>query len=133
MKHANYYVLSEICSALERIPDDKAELVARTSPGDEAALRDIIRSFILPDFLRLTEGSQQKCKDSLSYFLTTGEAPFGKLLAGLQDSPLGVVTEPAKFFLWVWLELFPTEDYHVDTTGWNVENRRERAGLFWKT
>ena len=43
MRYANYYVLAEMLSALETIPADEFERIARIPPGDEAGMRDVIR------------------------------------------------------------------------------------------
>ena len=127
--------------------------MARIDPEDEIAIREVIRAYIVPDFHKLTEDSQQRCKQSLSYFLTTGDTPFARSFADLAlagslvtntdwrsvnpfaeypEFPLAV-DDPFVFFKWLWDELFPGEDYHVQTDGWIVENRRETAVLRWKT
>lgn len=101
-------------------------------PDDKPAVRQVIRTYIVPDFRSLTAASQLQARQSLAYFLTTDDAPFGKRLADLQDSPMAVGDDPVKFFRWLWSELFPNEDYHVETKGWQVHNSREHARLFWK-
>ena len=151
--YANYYLLAEMCAAsLAPLPPDEEEAIARIDSDDEVAVRKVIRAYIVPNFHMFTEDSQQKCKQSLSYFLTTGDAPFFRSFAelALADSPLRerdlaltdpfanlpefplAVDDPMQFFKWLWDELFPGEDYHVQTEGWTVDNRWETAGLYWK-
>src|SRR4051812_14762671 len=98
MRYANYYILSELLAPLEIMSVEEAIAVARLSSDDEAAMRLVIRSRIVPYFGRLASESQKRCKESLAYFLTTENAPFDRLMAERQESPIGASSDPARFF-----------------------------------
>jgi len=119
MHAPNYHYLSHLIGPLNTVTDEEASCV--TSNEDEDAIRQIIRLLIRPDFESLADESQKACKNSLRYFLTTGSAPFCKILDEQQEWPIEPPKDPKLFFIWIWEELFPGEDYRID----NLESWKE--------
>jgi hypothetical protein len=123
MKIANYYYLGQLLSALNTCSRQEEAEINSIDPDDEEAVRAIIRIFIRPDFEQLSDASKERTKDALQYFSTTRNAPFHRILAAQQDSPLGYPDEPIQLFIWIWKELFPNESYELKSTlGWIEEN-----------
>jgi hypothetical protein len=128
MSVANHYHLDELIGVLNTLDDEEIAFANSMTPLD--ACRLLIRQFIKPTFEALTNESQKACKDSLRYFLTTGHAPFDAILSAQQEFPIDPPGDPKDFFIWIWEELFPNEDFKVeDVQGWSVENNLVNARL----
>jgi hypothetical protein len=123
MNTANPNYLTWIVGALNTVTDDEANLV--NSPDDENGTRRIIRLLIKPDFEGLRPEAQQQLKDSLRYYLTTEEADFYDILDLQYEWPIEPPTNAKDFFLWIWDELFPNQDFTVDRVAdWSVSHDR---------
>lgn len=133
MPYANYYVLESLLGRLECVSPAEEQRILAVDADDEIAVREVFRNHLVPDFQQFTEDSQLKCKESLSYFLTTKSAPFEEILDGLQEVPLGPPSDPITLFRWLWDELFPGQDFQIDASqGWIVENDAFKASLAWR-
>ncbi len=125
MKIANANYLSWVVGALNTATDD--EVASIETNDDEAGTRSVIKLLIKPDFDALADESKLMCKNSLRYYLTTGNAPFYDILDQQYEWPVDPPTDPKKFFAWIWKELFPNEEYDVtDVEGW--EESRDALG-----
>jgi hypothetical protein len=126
MNTANYHYLDRIIGSLNTVTDDEVSSIK--SPDDERGIRQVIRSRIVREFTSLDDETQLACKNSLRYFLTTGNAPFDNILADQQEWAIESSTDPKQFFIWVWQELFPSEDYRLtDTASWTERNDASKA------
>jgi hypothetical protein len=119
MPVANSYYLDYLVGPLNVVSDEE---VSDVKSGDDAeSISEIIRCFVRPEFELLTAQSQEDCKNSLRYFLSTKNAPFRKILSDQQESPIGLPTDPSQFFIWIWDVLFPGEDYQIENPEqWDV-------------
>lgn len=111
MHPVNRYVLDRLVGPLNCVTDEEASVI--TSPDDEMNTRDIIKLVVKPYFDSLPKRSQFLCKHSLQYFLTSNRAPFFEILSNQQEWQVGAPSDPKAFFVWIWRELFPSEDYHL--------------------
>lgn len=128
MPIANLNYLYGVVSRLDAIPDEDCSLVS--SPTDEAGFRSIIRKYIVPQFRICSDEAVAGCKSALQYFLTTGDAPFFRILSGQEDCPIEFPAEPRKFFEWVWSELFPDESFLINIDdSWTVTNDYRTAPM----
>lgn len=126
MRTVNYHYLSLIVGPLNTVRDSEVSHIV--SPDDEDGIRQIIRLRIVPEFASLDDDSRMACKDALSYFLTTGNAPFYEILSSQQEWQIDPPTDPKQFFIWTWKELFPSEDYQIDdTASWEECNDASKA------
>ena len=111
MKKANYFYLHQLLAPLNTLSREEERIVQAVDPNSESDVRAIIKRFIKPFLEALTTTSQEQIKDSFSYFLTTEDAPFLRILKSQQESPLELPDEAMLFFVWVWKELFPNENH----------------------
>jgi hypothetical protein len=129
MPTANLEYLDGVVGRLNAIPDTDRSLVS--SPNDEAGFRNIIRKHIVPEFRLYSDETVAGCKSALQYFLTTGDAPFFRILSGQQDCPIEMPANPRKFFEWVWSELFPEENFLISIDdSWKVTNDSRTAPMY---
>jgi hypothetical protein len=112
MPVANSYFLSYLVGPLNTVSDDEANTVQ--SGDDAVSIRKLISQYVCPGFDLLADQSQEDCKNALRYFLTTKTAPFESILDDQQEWPIESPSEPSLFFIWIWDELFPGQDYRLE-------------------
>lgn len=76
-------------------------------------MRRIIRASIVPEFAAWDDRTQAECKKALRYYLTSGNAPFHKILDEQQEWQIDPPTDAKQFFVWIWKELFSSEEYQA--------------------
>jgi hypothetical protein len=78
--------------------------------NNEKEVKDIIRKEILPEFISNTKNMQLKCKQALSYYLTTDKADFERIFNG-NLLPFDCPNDPKLFFIWLWEALFAGDNF----------------------
>ncbi len=120
MPIAYYDVLEgDFIGVLNILTDEEGSIVK--SEEDEQGFREIIRRHVKPWYKQYTEASAQIYKDTLRYYLTTNEIDFDDIWGQQQDADIPTTTDPRDFFVWIWEELFPGENYEIsDLSDWSV-------------
>ena len=112
--HVNRNILDAVLSQLAGGADidEDVERFGDINPNDKKQIKEIIALEILPDFQKSSTGYKNLLKQTLSYYLTTGSLDFERLFNLLLiafDPP----TPAVEFFIWLWEELFPNENYNL--------------------
>lgn len=107
----NHYFLGDFVDPFAGLADGEEEDQININPEDEDAYKKLIVSVLRPHFLSLPKIIQEKCKITLSYYLTTNQIDFNADIFSLFMLPFSPPTNPKDFFVWLWEELFPNEDY----------------------
>lgn len=113
MPVAHKHAIHILVSILDTMPDSDALLVK--SSDDEQGFREVIRRFVKPYVYSFDEDSIGLCKDSLRYYLNTNSISFEDVFSNLQDAPIPYANNDRDFFVWVWEELFPNEDFKIES------------------
>lgn len=128
MKTVNLWLVDASLSGITGLADDDEiglKLYNSVDPNDEAQVKQIIREYLKPEFIRGGYAYQQGIKTSLDYYLTTGRIDFERAYESCLppfDAP-----KPARlFFEWVWQEFFPGENYQLD----NVDLYQEKNDIY---
>ncbi|HID23056.1 MAG TPA: hypothetical protein EYP14_11735, partial [Planctomycetaceae bacterium] len=115
MKYVNRWFIDAPLDPFVGGADDdiRLERWGDIDPNDEELVREeLIRKVIKPYFERFDPASQEKVKLAMRYCLSDPTFDFERVLAaGLV--PFDIPRDSRKFFLWIWEELFPAEDYHL--------------------
>ena len=115
MPTAYHWDLLITLGSVEGVPDEEQQKIYESGKAyTEAVLRDVFRRIVKPEFDGWRTDDRARCKDSFRYFLTTKDAPFARICATLQESPFPTPPDPYQLFVWLWEELFPGEDFHID-------------------
>jgi hypothetical protein len=123
MRQVNIHFVRALLDPLVGGADDDAE-VARYRPLDpdkESGVRDVIRTRLKPYFDRFDVDSKEMARRSLQYFLSNPHTDFARVY----DSnllPIAAPSDPRKFFVWLWQELFGDEPFGVEDLGEFQEN-----------
>jgi hypothetical protein len=93
--------------------DEVVEEYRSFDPNDEAAARTLIASSIVPYLRQFTDDSVARLKLTVRYYLSSpGFERWGTLFDSVMP-PFDHPREPRDFFLWIWDEWFPGEDYRL--------------------
>lgn len=112
MKTVNSSLFIELLEPLVGMADvdEQVEFYRAVNPDSKEEMKKIILDILKPHFDALHQAKKERCKLTLSYYLTTSKIDFGKIFDSYLlpfDSP-----SPAKvFFVWLWEVLFENEDY----------------------
>lgn len=123
MRQVNIHFVTALLDPLVGGADDDAEVARyrRLDPDNEKDVRDVIRNRLKPHFERFDEASKEMATRSLQYFLSKGHTD----LARLYDScllPIAAPSDPRRFFVWLWEELFGNLPFRVENLSQFQEN-----------
>lgn len=131
MKTVNPSLVSATLAGLTGLADDDevGEMLFTTvDPNDQTQVKQVIRKYLKPDFVKGGHAYQQGIKTSLAYYLTTDRIDFERVY----DScllPFNPPTPARLFFEWVWQEFFPKDHYLLD----KVDEYREKDDIYEPT
>lgn len=86
---------------------------AHIDPNNESEMRGVIRKHFIPYLRRIDTESISRLKQAYRYYLSSENIPWG----GVFDSmllPFDHPDNPREFFLWIWEECFPGEEWRID-------------------
>jgi hypothetical protein len=115
MIRVNPYFLHTSLEPLSGLADDD-EAVTQfrdLDPNNEQEVRSLIRRMILPHLLTLSPRNLERIKLAYQYYLSKTESNFERVFYSVLP-PFDAPDEPRNFFLWVWKEWFPTEDFQIN-------------------
>jgi hypothetical protein len=81
---------------------------------DEQALRQVIRELIVPFWATLGPQIRERVQLAYRYYLSQLDTDFANVFHSIM-APFRAPPEPRKFFLWVWEECCPGEDYRLSS------------------
>ncbi len=125
MIRVNKYFLENILSPLCVFADGEeySKDFDEIDSNNEEEIRKIIRSYLIPWFIKKEDKYKQITKDTLRYYLTTEKVDFD----GFMQSriPFKSPSIPKLFYIWLWkeyfgenepylIEDFNKKDYHED-------------------
>jgi hypothetical protein len=101
---------------------DEAVIEYRSfDPNEEEAVRRIIREQIVPYFARVDAESVSKIKQAYRYYLSKGDSRWDRVYDSML-LPFDHPDLPRDFFLWIWQECFPNEDWQItDLSQFEIE------------
>lgn len=103
--------MDELVGPFVGLADGNDEDQIDIDPGDKDGYKKLISTVLKPHFISLPKIIQVECKINLSYFLTTDKNEFFIGVFASNLLPFDPPTKPKDFFIWLWEELFPNEDY----------------------
>ena len=114
MIEVNPYYLHAMLGPFAGLADDDEAVIkyGAINPNDEYEIKNLIRTSLKPNFKCFNEQSQQLSKQTLQYYLSKPTYNFERVFDSLLP-PFDHPDEARNFFLWVWDELFPEENYRV--------------------
>ena len=95
--------------------DELAEYTSLDST-DETAVRHVIRELIVPFWATLGPQIRDRVQLAYRYYLSRPDTDFGKVFRSIMP-PFRSPPVPRKFFLWIWEECCPGEDYQMSSFG----------------
>lgn len=115
--------------------DDAFELYRSLDCNDEGQVKQLIRQHVRKNFNKYSEKGQNRIKLTLKYALSNNDFPFHDVYYG-SLLPFDAPSNPRDFFVWIWEELFPDEDFvpmdittvriHADPSELNFPDMRKR-------
>jgi hypothetical protein len=114
MKTVNPWLLLVPLGPLDGLAEIEEEVnkYATLDPNDPIAVRNIIRDLIVPYVTSLPFSVIDSVKIAYRYYLSEKKIDFeGAFYGGLP--PFDAPDEASKFFVWIWEECFPDEDYRI--------------------
>jgi hypothetical protein len=124
MKTVNPYFFIELLGPFVGMADvdDQVETYRNINPDSEEEIKKIILDILKPHFDSLHETKKGKCKETLSYYLTTSKIDFDGLFASYL-LPFDPPSIPKLFFTWLWEVLFEGENYVMENPDQFVEKK----------
>jgi hypothetical protein len=120
MKHVNPNFFSNMLGPLVGMADGDDDEYQNLNPNSEEEVKKIIIDVLKPNFEEFSQEKKEKCKRTLSYYLTTSKIDFDGIFAS-NLLPFEPPTEPRLFFIWLWEVLFEDEDYLMENPDQFVE------------
>lgn len=124
MKKVNPYYIHALLAPLTGLADDESSVrdFSIIDSDNEHQMKQVIRLYLKPYFIRFDDQSKEICKLSLQYYLTKTDSDFGRIY----DScllPFDPPSESRLFFKWLWEELFDDENFWLENIGEFIENK----------
>ena len=124
MNSVNPYFLQTLVEPFTGLADD--DEAVRTyvdlDPNDEQRMRAIIRDSIVPHATSLSVDAAERVKLAYRYYHSKSDSDFGRVFYS-NLPPFNAPDDPRNFFLWIWEECFPGQDFHLNGLDQYVENR----------
>ena len=116
MKTVNPFLFIELLEPLVGMADvdEQVEFYQAINPDSEEEMKRTILDVLKPHFDALSQVKKERCKLTLSYYLTTSKIDFERIF----DSYLLPFDPPSPvelFFVWLWETLFENEDYTLES------------------
>lgn len=106
-----------ICAVLAPLGgdiDEYYEKFRNINPNDENEVKPIIKEYLLPYFNQyFSPEGRQKIKEALGYFLSTDDSVDWQGEYNGHLMPFDSHKNAKLFFVWIWEELFPDEDFKL--------------------
>jgi hypothetical protein len=83
-------------------------------PNDETAVRQLIRDLVVPFWATLGPQIRDRVQLAYCYYLSRPETDFAKVFRSIV-APFRTPSESRLFFLWVWEECCPGDDYRLSS------------------
>lgn len=133
MKNVNPYYIHALLAPLTGLADDENSVrdFSIIDSDNEHQMKQIIRLYLKPYFLRFDGQSKEISKLSLRYYLTKADSDLGRIY----DScllPFESPSEPRLFFKWLWEELFNGENFWLENIDEFIENKDIHAPILIK-
>ncbi len=115
-KIANIYYVSHMVSDLVGLADkieDVSHHFENLDPDNEQEIKNVFKEWTKPTFSKWDDSSKEIAKNSLRYFLSKNDTDWVRVF----DASLFPFEHPSiarNFFVWLWEEYFPNEDYHIE-------------------
>jgi hypothetical protein len=94
--------------------DDASEHLYRTvDPNDEAAVRGLIREHLVPFYESWTDRAKEQGKLGLAYGLSFQRNSLERWFYS-RLPPIDAPEDPARFYEWLWSELFGEESWRLE-------------------
>ena len=127
MKPVNFFYVTEALMPLAGGADldDEIERYRDFDSNDEAAVRTVIRTRIIPYLKSTDEGTQEWFRHSLEYYLASKDVDFGSLFSAY----LVAIYPPDDarcFFVWIWEELTGRKYEPVDLAAYQETDKLPR-------
>jgi hypothetical protein len=124
MTDVKIFLVYALLDPLSGLADDE-EAVSQYENLDsdnEAQVKGILRTTLLPYFERFDDSSKAELKLALRYCLTQEETRFDRIF-GSRLMPFDPPSKPRRFFQWIWEVFFGAEDYRLDDlTQYRIDN-----------
>jgi hypothetical protein len=127
MPTVNPWLIHQVLTPLVGLADSDAGTAAycNVSGQNEASVRFVLRSIILPFFRKWLPDHQRLAKLSLQYFLNRDGFDFGRVWYRILP-PFTAPTPPRLLFEWLWEELFPGESWLLsDLSSFDIDDDPE--------
>jgi hypothetical protein len=110
----NIHFTSVVLDPLAGLADDDEAVLRFRSLNTEngTAVREVIRDLIVPYVSRIEPPGIDNVKLALRYCLTVGGVDFQRMFDAVLP-PFDPPRDARLFFLWVWQECFPDEEYEL--------------------
>ena len=123
MNKVNPYFLHTLLEPLTGLADDDDAVLRYRGldPNSDQQVRAIIRETIVPHAKSLSAKATDKVRLAYKYYLSKVDSKFDRVFYS-NLLPFDAPDDPRRFFLWVWEECFPIEDYLMESLDEYVEN-----------
>ena len=114
MKQVNPWFLDDLMSPISGLADDDDAVMyyRQMNVDSEEKFRAIIREKFVVYYYALDEQKQEKAKLALSFYLSKPEFNFESVFDACLP-PFDPPKDARDFFVWLWEELFPGENYVI--------------------
>jgi hypothetical protein len=93
--------------------DEAVEKYKSFDANDACAVRFLIRELIVPHVARFDDAGIARIKLAMRYYLTKRDSKWDRVFNSILP-PFGAPRDPRDFFVWIWEECFPGEDFHLN-------------------
>ena len=101
--------------------DDEVDRYASLDTNDEVAVRQVIRTVLVPYFERIDQESTERIRLALAYGLSDDATRFDRIFNS-NLPPFDPPSDPRDFFLWLWDECFPGESWSVEIGEYDLKD-----------
>jgi hypothetical protein len=110
----NPYFLHRLLEPLTGLADDDDAVLrySHVDRNDEHAVREIIRTVLVPHARLLAPEVMERVRLAYQYYLSKPDSNFDRVYYS-NLLPFDAPDDPRKFFQWLWSEVFVDDDYHL--------------------